>query len=50
MIIKLKKTEYLDGETTIGGEVKKRLNGETPGILTCETTVDGETVIVAVKL
>ena len=39
MIIKLNRKEWNDGRTnaTIVNEVKKRLNGETPKEIICET-------------
>ena len=52
MIIKLNRKEWDDGRsnTTISRELKKRLNGETPKNIICETISLGDEVEIRIKL
>ena len=50
MILKIKKEDFRSGKVGIGKEVQKRLNGQTPGTIVCETRIVGDEVEINVKL
>ena len=50
MIITVKRSELNGNKNLIREEVKKRLNGETPDNIVCETRVVGEDVEIKIKL
>ena len=46
----IKKEDFRSGKVGIGKEVQKRLNGQTPDKIVCETKIVGDNVEINVKL